>query len=92
MLVAHPKSIGHGLNLQQGGNLLVWFSLGYNPRLYSQFNARLARQGQQHETIIYRLMVHGSVDDAAANSLESKNNDESAFLKTLQNIKRLSEK
>lgn len=92
MLVAHPKSIGHGLNLQQGGNLLTWFSLGYNPRLYSQFNARLARQGQQHRTTVYRLMVHGSIDDAAASSLESKNNDESAFLKTLQNIKRLAEK
>lgn len=89
LLVAHPKSIGHGLNLQQGGRALCWFSLGYSRGLYDQFNARLARQGQENETTIYRLICGGTIDDAVAGALHNKGNDQDAFLKTLKNIKRL---
>lgn len=90
MLVSHPKSIGHGLNLQHGGRSVCWFSLGYSRGLYDQFNARVARQGQTQETTIYRLIASGTVDDAVAEALRGKDNDQQAFLKTLQNIKRLS--
>ena len=89
MIVAHPKSIGHGLNLQAGGNLICWFTLGYSRGLYDQFNARLARQGQELETQIFRLICGGTIDDAVANALESKDKDQQAFLQTLKNIKRL---
>jgi SNF2 family DNA or RNA helicase len=89
MLVSHPKSIGHGLNLQHGGRAVCWFSLGYSRGLYDQFNARIARQGQDQETTIYRLLVSGSIDDAVAGALHGKGEDQQAFLKTLQNIKRL---
>ena len=92
MIVAHPKSIGHGLNMQDGSNLLCWFSLGYSRGLYDQFNARLARQGQELETQIYRLLCSGTVDDAVANALESKDKDQQAFLHTLKNIKMLAAK
>lgn len=89
MLVSHPKSIGHGLNLQHGGRSVCWFSLGYSRGLYDQFNARIARQGQTDETTIYRLLVPGSIDDAVAGTLHSKNEDQQAFLQTLKNVKRL---
>ncbi len=92
MLVSHPKSIGHGLNLQDGGSVVCWFSLGYSRALYDQFNARLARQGQTKKTRIYRLISPGTVDDAVAASLEGKGNDQSAFMQTLKNIKRLAER
>lgn len=89
MIVAHPKSIGHGLNMQAGGNLICWFSLGYSRGLYDQFNARLARQGQELETQVFRLICPGTIDDAVAGALESKDQDQQAFLQTLKNIKRL---
>ena len=92
MLISHPKSIGHGLNLQHGGKSVCWFSLGYSRGLYDQFNARIARQGQKNETTIYRLVVPGTIDDAVAGALRSKDQDQQAFLKTLKNIKRLAAK
>ena len=89
MLVAHPKSIGHGLNLQQGGSRCVWFSLTYSRELYDQFNARLARTGQKHETTIYRLICKNTIDEAVAGVLHNKGQNQDAFLATLQNIQRL---
>lgn len=89
MMVAHPKSIGHGLNLQAGGNLICWASLWYSRGLYDQFNARLARTGQERQTKVFRLLCPGTVDDAVAGALQSKEKDQAAFLQTLKNIKRL---
>lgn len=92
MIVAHPKSIGHGLTLKDGGNLICWFSLGYSRGLYDQFNARLEGWGEKQATQVFRLICPGTVDDAVAAALETKDKDQQAFLQTLKNIKRLSEK
>ena len=92
MLVAHPKSIGHGLNLQHGGRSVCWFSHNHNRGLFDQFNARVARQGQDKETMIYRLVCGGTVDDAVIGALHDKGSDQATFLKTLKNIKRLAAK
>lgn len=92
VMVAHPKSIGHGLNLQTGGNIICWFSLGYSRALYDQMNARLARQGQTKETLVFRLICPGTIDDAVASALHHKGNDQAAFLATLKNLRRLCEK
>ncbi|MDB9741472.1 DEAD/DEAH box helicase [Akkermansiaceae bacterium] len=89
LMVAHPRSIGHGLNLQDGGSRVVWFSLSYSRASYDQFNARLARTGQTHETQIFRLIISGTIDDAVAGVLESKGENQSNFLDTLVNIQRL---
>ena len=89
MIVAHPKSIGHGLNMQDGGNLICWFSLSYSRGLFDQFNARLARQGQTLDTHIFRLMCPGTIDDAVAGALAFKGKDQGAFMQTLKNIVRL---
>lgn len=84
ILVAHPDSVGHGLNLQYGSSILVYMSLTYSRELYEQMIARLARRGQKEITRIYRLMVPGTVDDAVAEALELKSKNEARLLSALQ--------
>ena len=89
MLVLSPQSAGHGLNLQDGGSELVWFSLTWSRELYDQLNARLARLGQTKVCKIYRLICPKTADDAVASVLEAKGNDQSALLDALYNFKEL---
>lgn len=70
--LGHPASIGHGLNIQHGGSVIVWFSLPWSLELYQQFNARLYRQGQSKPVIIYRLITAGTIDERVAFMLEDK--------------------
>jgi SNF2 family DNA or RNA helicase len=84
MLVAHPASVGHGLNLQYGSSVIVWMSLTYSRELYEQMIARLARRGQQNIIRIYRLMVPGTVDDAVAEALANKASNEARLISALQ--------
>lgn len=76
----HPASAGHGLNLQAGGNLLVWFSLTWSLELYQQTNARLYRQGQSEPVTITHLATTGTLDDAVLATLESKNLTQAALI------------
>lgn len=89
IMVAHPASIGHGLNLQAGGCRIVWFSMDYSRELYDQMNARLARTGQEQVTKVFRLICPGTVDDAVAEAIRSKGENQSTFLATLKNLQRL---
>jgi hypothetical protein len=84
MLVAHPKSVGHGLNLQHGGNTLVWMSLTYSREDYEQMIARLSRRGQDALVNVYRLMVPDTVDFAVATVIEEKRTTEDRLLTALQ--------
>jgi len=84
MLAAHPASIGHGLNLQHGSSVLVWQTLTYSREYYEQMIARLARRGQKEVIKIYRLMVPGTVDDAVAEALASKAENEARLISALQ--------
>lgn len=70
--LAHPASCGHGLNLQSGGHLAVWFGLTYDLELYEQANARLARPGQKEQVIIHRIIAKGTIDEIVASALEAK--------------------
>jgi len=73
LLVSHPLSIGHGLNLQMGGNEVCWFGLTDNLRLYRQMNARLRRQGQSAPNVhIRRILARGTVDEALSALLKRK--------------------
>jgi len=83
MLVAHPGSIGHGLNLQHGSNTLVWISLTFSRELYEQMIARLARRGQKEIVTVYRLMCPGTVDDVIAEALTLKADNEHRLLTAL---------
>jgi SNF2 family DNA or RNA helicase len=90
MLVADPRSLGHGLNLQQGGCTTVWFSPNYSRELYDQFNGRTYRRGQTRATKIYRLLCPGTIDDAVAETLREKGEGQAQMLKLLSNIRRQS--
>ncbi|MDD2395985.1 MAG: DEAD/DEAH box helicase [Sphaerochaeta sp.] len=68
----HPASAGHGLNIQQGGHILIWFGLTWSLELYQQTNARLWRQGQQETVIIQHIMVRHSIDEKVMRALVSK--------------------
>ena len=77
----HPMSAGHGLNLQSGGNTLVWFGLTWSLELYQQTNARLWRQGQKSETVIIQhIITKGTVDERILAALQAKNETQSALL------------
>lgn len=72
LLLAHPASAGHGLNLQEGGNHVVWFGLTWSLELYEQANARLHRQGQTERVIVHHLVAKGTVDEDVMVRLRSK--------------------
>lgn len=72
MLITHPASAGHGLNLQYGGSIMVWFGLTWNLEYYEQANARLYRQGQKKMTVIHHLLTENSIDQKVYESLKNK--------------------
>lgn len=84
LLLAHPASAGHGLNLQQGGSLCVWFGLNWSLELYQQFNARLHRQGQTKPVRIIHLVAEGCIDERVVQVLEDKDSVQSSLLKALK--------
>jgi SNF2 family DNA or RNA helicase len=85
VLLVHPQSAGHGLNLQSGGNLIVWYSLTWDLELYQQVNGRLHRQGQKADSVfVYRLLADRTVDQTVAKAISRKAQDQDAFLNLLR--------
>ena len=77
----HPASAGHGLNLQSGGNTLIWFGLTWSLELYQQTIARLWRQGQAAGTVIVQhIITEGTIDERVMKALEMKDNTQSALI------------
>jgi len=72
MLLAHPASAGHGLNLQKGGALCVWFGLNWSLELYQQFNARLHRQGQTRPVRVVHILAENTIDERVIGVLGDK--------------------
>jgi len=84
VLLAHPASVGYGLNLQDGGHVIVWYGLTWSLELYQQANARLFRQGQQKAVIIHHLITDGTVDEQVMRALKAKDTSQSALLEALK--------
>lgn len=84
MLVAHPASAGHGLNLQVGGSIAIWFGLNWSLELYQQANARLHRQGQKNTVRIYRIIAENTVDNRVLEVLNGKNMRQEELLEQLR--------
>lgn len=84
LLLAHPAGAGHGLNLQGGGNIIVWFGLTWSLELYQQANARLYRQGQENAVIIHHLITEGTADESVLESLQGKRDVQDALLDALK--------
>lgn len=76
----HPVAAGHGLNLQAGGSVLIWFSLSWSLELYQQTNARLWRQGQKATVIIQHIVTKGSIDEHVMEALARKDKTQAALL------------
>jgi SNF2 family DNA or RNA helicase len=84
MLLAHPASAGHGLNLQDGGALCVWFGLNWSLELYQQFNARLHRQGQTKPVRIVHIVAEGCIDERVLQVLSNKDAGQRDLLRALK--------
>ena len=84
LLLVHPAGAGHGLNLQAGGNIIVWFGLTWSLELYQQANARLYRQGQENAVIIHHLITEGTADENVLKSLQGKEEVQEELLNSLK--------
>lgn len=84
VLLAHPASCAYGLNLQQGGNHIVWFGLPWNYEQYVQANKRLHRQGQTEKVIVHHLVVQDSRDEDVMKALGKKEKAQDYVLESLK--------
>ena len=84
MLLAHPASTAYGLNLQAGGNIIVWYGLTWSLEQYQQANARLYRQGQDNPVIIHHLVTEGTIDEQIMKALQSKAAGQDALLEAVK--------
>lgn len=83
LLLAHPASAGHGLNLQQGGHIMVWFGLPWSLELYQQATARLMRQGQRQPVRVYKLIATGTMDEDVVRALDGKCDRQEALMRAV---------
>lgn len=92
ILLTHPASSAYGLNLQQGGNHVVWFGLNWNYELYTQANKRLHRQGQTEKVIVHHLVCEGTRDEDVMAALARKDDVQQFVMDSLKaRIKRIKE-
>lgn len=84
VLLAHPQSAGHGLNLQYGGHIIVWFGLTWSLEYYQQANARLDRQGQTKPVIVHHLVAKDTYDERVMDVLSGKETNQNALMSALK--------
>ena len=82
--LAHPASIGHGLNLQEGGHIIIWFGVPWSLELYQQANERLNRPGQRSVCRIYHLILQGTHDERVLKVLARKDTGQQAAIEALR--------
>ena len=88
LIMAHPASVGHGLNIQEGGHIIVWYGLTWSLELYQQANARLYRQGQASKTVVINhLIAAGTVDEQVMRALKVKDVTQAALMRALKERK-----
>ena len=86
VLVTHPASAGHGLNLQKGGHIMIWYGLTWALELYQQFNARLYRQGQKKPVSIHHIITTDTVDEKIIKSLDGKDTTQRSLMDAIKEI------
>lgn len=84
VLLCHPASSGHGLNLQAGGSTLIWFGLTWSLELYQQTNARLWRQGQKESVVIHHIICSGTIDEDVMAALKRKEKTQDALINAVK--------
>ena len=86
LMVAHPASVGHGINIQKGGHILVWFGNTWSLELYQQFNARLYRQGQMKPVMIHHIVAKNTVDEKIIRSLGGKKDTQDGLMNCIKEL------
>ncbi|MFR7397566.1 SNF2-related protein [Streptococcus constellatus] len=84
ILLCHPQSAGHGLNLQKGGHIIVWFGLTWSLEYYQQANARLDRQGQTEPVIVHHLVAQNTIDEKVLRVLQGKEEKQEMLLEAVK--------
>ena len=84
MLIGHPASAGKGLNLQKGGNLIVWYGLPWALDHYEQFNARILRQGQTKPVFCYRIVAPSTIESVISDALALKYTSQEGLKKAIK--------
>ena len=84
VMLAHPASAGHGLNLQAGGHIIIWFGTTWSLELYQQFNGRLYRQGQKEHVVINHLILQGTHDEDVIRALKAKDQKQNSLLNSIK--------
>ena len=82
--LAHPASCSHGLNLQHGGHITIWYSLTFSCELYAQANERMNRPGQTQVCRVYHLIMKGTVDEKIMQALAKKEHGQNAAIEALR--------
>lgn len=86
ILLIHPQSAGHGLNLQYGGSMLIFFDLIYSLEYYLQTIGRIDRQGQKWPVIVQMLVAEGTRDELVAACLVAKEDAQEALFRILKRL------
>lgn len=84
VLVAHPASAGHGLNLQDGGHIMVWLTLPWSNEQYRQSIKRLYRSGQTHPVSVIHIIAQDTVDEDVLQKLDLKEDGQSRLMNALE--------
>ena len=84
MLLLHPLSAGHGINLQHGGSTIIWYGLTWSLENYLQTNARITRRGQKAtETEVHHILTKGTVEEVIVRKLKNKETSQESFLEAI---------
>ena len=84
VMLLHPASGGHGLNLQEGHTMMLWFSLNWSLELYMQANKRLHRQGRKYPVVIGHLIAQGTEDENVVKRLDGKQTTQEALMQSVK--------
>lgn len=84
VMLIHPASAGHGLNLQAGGSTLIWFGLTWSLELYQQTNARLWRQGQKETVVLHHIISRDTIDEDVMAALKRKEKVQSDLINAVK--------
>ena len=82
-VISHPRSVGHGLNVQDGGTGVCWFGNNYSLDLFQQLNARLHRQGRTRPVTVFRIVARDTIDEEIVKSLAEKDEMQNILVKLL---------
>ena len=87
VLLAHPQSAGHGLNLQAVGHAVIWFSNTWSLEIYDQFIRRLWRQGQRNNIVVHQIIAKKTIDEAIIAAISRKDGTQQALMNAIRDYR-----